>query len=250
MSTAVTSNNQEISITLDVDWAPDVMIDFVAGKLYANNVCATWFVTHISPAIARLRQYPDLFELGIHPNFQPGSTHGDDPEAVLRHCMELVPEATSIRTHGLVQSTQLLEKIMHLTPIKRDVSLFLPHTPHLRPVEYRWRGKTLIRIPFFWEDDFEMEQESPCWRLAPLLALGNGLKVFNFHPCHIYLNSADLRAYQGLKQCLLSHLTSAEAAPFIQEGAGTQGLFTEIVEYLKITGSSQVIRDIAEHWVS
>src|SRR5207244_3974947 len=81
----------------------------VAEQLMASQVRATWFVTHMSPAISRLRRNPELFELGIHPNFLPGSTHGDTPDAVLRHCRALVPDAVSMRTHCLVQSTLLLE---------------------------------------------------------------------------------------------------------------------------------------------
>src|ERR1035441_3475149 len=83
----------DIAISMDVDWAPDFAIDFVAERLIASRVRATWFVTHRSPAIERLRQHRDLFELGIHPNFLPGSSHGDSPAAVLQHCMGLVQDA-------------------------------------------------------------------------------------------------------------------------------------------------------------
>ena len=65
-----------VVLTLDTDWAPDFVIDFVAKQLVAYQVRATWFVTHASPAVERLSQHSDLFELGIHPNFLPGSTHG------------------------------------------------------------------------------------------------------------------------------------------------------------------------------
>src|SRR5215467_8520985 len=95
-------------LTFDIDWAPDFMIDHVAGILVEARVRATWFVTHSSDAIDRLREHPDLFELGIHPNFLPGSSHGSSPQEVLQTCMTIVPEAQSFRTHSLVQSTPLL----------------------------------------------------------------------------------------------------------------------------------------------
>lgn len=216
-----------IAITFDIDWAPDFVIDFLAEQLVACQVRATWFVTHASPAIERLRQHPDLFELGIHPNFLPGSTHGDTPEVVLHHCMALVPNATSMRTHGLVQSSPLLAQIMAQTAITTDVSLFLPHTPYLQPVEYTWQGHSLLRIPYYWEDDFEMERTSPYWHLAPLLAAGEGLKVFDFYPIHVYLNSAEIRPYRALKQRVpnLPTMTSADAAPFVNSGIGARTLF-------------------------
>jgi len=88
-------NNKEIAITLDVDWAPDFVIEDVAELLINSSVRATWFVTHASSAIDDLRKRPDLFELGIHPNFLPGSTQGADVDSVLNHCMSLVPDAVS-----------------------------------------------------------------------------------------------------------------------------------------------------------
>ena len=174
-----------IALTLDVDWAPNFMIDFVAAILIEHHVRATWFITHESPSLERLRMHSDLFELGIHPNFFPGSTHGESPGAVLRHCMRLVPQAVSVSTHGLLQSTALLAQIMDETPVMIDVSLFLPHAPGLGPVEYQWAQRTLLRVPYFWEDDFEMERATPCWQLESLLVGGSGLKVFDFHPVHI-----------------------------------------------------------------
>lgn len=91
-------------LTLDIDWAPDCTIEWIARTLVARQVRATWFVTHLSPAVERLRDHPDLFQLGIHPNFLAGSSHGDTTDAVLGHCMGLVPEALTMRSHALVQS--------------------------------------------------------------------------------------------------------------------------------------------------
>ncbi len=242
--------NDDLVVTLDIDWSPDFAIDFVAERLIAHRICATWFVTHLSPAVARLQQHPELFELGIHPNFLPGSTHGDTPDAVLRHCMALVPEATSMRTHALVQSTPLLEKILTQTAIVTDVSLFLPHTRCLSPVEYRWKGRTMLRIPYYWEDDFEMERSVPCWDLAPLLEVGKGLKVFAFHPIHVYLNSADIGPYQALKQRVrrLSEASQTEVDTYVQTGEGAQRLFMELVGHLAMAGRLLCIRDIYKRW--
>lgn len=244
------SSQNDLALTLDVDWAPDFMIDFAAAVLIEHKVRATWFVTHESPALARLRQQSDLFELGIHPNFFPGSTHGKTPEAVLRHCMELVPDAVSVRTHGLFQSTPLLAQIMDQTPVKIDCSLFAPHAPNLGPVEYQWAQRTLLRLPYFWEDDFEMERAKPCWQLAPLLAKGPGLKIFDFHPVHIYLNSRTMEAYRRLKQRApdLSQSSPDMAGEIIQSGTGTQTLFIELAKYLGEAGQPLLMRDMYGQW--
>ena len=239
-------------ITLDVDWAPDFVIDAVADRFRQAGVRSTWFVTHSSPAVSRLRQSPDLFELGVHPNFLPGSTHGDTPEAVLEHVLGLVPEARSMRTHGLVQSTQLLDLVIRRTPIAIDVTAFLPRTPNLRPFPYPWQGGTLWRVPFFWEDDFEMERSRPCWTLAPYLDVGPGLKVFNFHPIHVYLNSPDMAPYRALKAEAPDLRAALERTVDRHRygGAGTATLLEELLEYLAacVPGRSRTIADLVSDW--
>ena len=241
--------SEDLALTLDVDWAPDFMIDFVAEILIEHRVRATWFITHESPSLARLRMHPDLFELGIHPNFFPGSTHGESPGAVLQHCMALVPQAVSVRTHGLLQSTALLAQIMDQTPVMIDASLFLPHAPELRPIEYQWGQRTLLRVPYFWEDDFEIERTTPCWQLESLMAKGPGLKVFDFHPVHVYLNSHTMEAYRLLKMRAprLSEASPEMAAEIAQTEAGSQTLFIELTKHLSATQSLRM-RDIKEIW--
>src|SRR6266478_4773400 len=236
----------ELVITIDTDWAPDFTIDQAAQILIDHDVRATWFITHTSRAIERLRNQPDLFELGVHPNFLPGSTHGRTAQAVLRHCYELVPDATSLLTHALVQSTPLLNQILKETAITTDVSLFLPYAPFLRPIDYRSVGRNLLRIPYFWEDDFEMERAEVSWCLVPLLDTGPGLKIFDFHPIHIYLNSREMTPYQELKRRTprLTEATESEAETLIQVGRGTQTLFKELVAQLTTSRQSLRIRDL------
>ena len=124
------------AVTFDIDWAPDCAIDFAANLLAERGVKSTWFVTHLSPAVERLRSCPDLFELGIHPNFMPKSSHGVEPEQVLKTCMEFVPEAVSVRTHGLLQSGSLFDLVMSLTPVTFDVSLFHPRALQIEVIKY------------------------------------------------------------------------------------------------------------------
>ncbi|MBV7331999.1 hypothetical protein KFU94_27975 [Chloroflexi bacterium TSY] len=237
-------------ITLDIDWAPDFVIDFVADVLRQHGVRATWFVTHASAAIERLRENAELFELGIHPNFLTNSTHGTTPTEVLSHCMSLVPKATSMRTHSLYQSSPLLANVLESTSIHVDVSLFLPRAAHLQPVEYIWQEKTLLRIPFYWEDDFEMERQDTNWRLDSYCISGSGMKVFNFHPIHIYLNSADMKPYQALKkECpQLQHATPDVVNKHIYHGIGTRSIFIDINQHLTTCARSYCIRDVYASW--
>lgn len=55
-------------LTFDIDWACDGVLADTIDLVEEADVCATWFVTHDTPLLKRLRENPK-FELGIHPNF-------------------------------------------------------------------------------------------------------------------------------------------------------------------------------------
>lgn len=182
-------------ITLDCDWAPDFVISYVAKILSDKGVKATWFVTNESPVLEDLRKN-HLFELGIHPNFGANSTQGIDPDSILTNLKKIVPTAKSVRSHSLIQSSHLIAKF-HKYEIENDVSLFLPKTENLYP--HHIKHIKLFRFPYFWEDDVEMEEGTECWSTNDPVYQLPGLKIFNFHPIHIFLNSRTMNNYNLLK---------------------------------------------------
>lgn len=237
-------------ITIDVDWAPDFAIDFLAGMLVRHGVKATWFLTHDSPAVRRLRDHPDLFELGIHPNFYPGSTHGEGEAAILEHCMALVPDATSMRTHGIYQSSNLLITTVERTPVRHDVSLFLPRGRSLHPVLwYSGTGNHLVRLPYLWEDDHEMGRPDAIWSLDGLARArdAGGLVILDVHPIHAYLNSRDWAPYRAFKASAeaMHQADEAQARRHVAAGPGTRTMLEAIVDHLA-GRPSFTIRDIAD----
>ena len=119
-------------ITLDIDWAPDWTIEDTASILIKNKIKATWFITHRTKAIDRLQNKTKLFELGLHPNCLPESSHGNSEDEVLTHVRTLIPQAVSMRTHGLYQSSNFLKKAAKDFGVKNDVSLILPGMHNLK----------------------------------------------------------------------------------------------------------------------
>jgi hypothetical protein len=233
-------------ITFDIDWAPDFVIDAVAELLIATSIKSTWFVTHLSPAVLRLRKRPNLFELGIHPNFSVGSSHGAEPTAVIHRCLEFVPEARVVRTHGLVQSSNLLDQIFAEAPrLQTDVSLLLPRARCAEPHSFPFGGRLVTRMPYVWEDDLEMIRDDPWWRLKDCAAM-HGLMIFDFHPIHVYMNAPRLAAYNALKG-RVERLSSAlidqvEVEPPTSLGPGR--ILREIISYLTSIGRSYRISDL------
>lgn len=238
----------EFFLTFDVDWAPDFAIDAVASMLRERQLASTWFVTHRSPAVERLSKQPELFELGIHPNFLPNSTHGSDPTEVLDHVLEIVPNAISLRPHSVVQSGRLLELIITRTRIRLESACFLPGMPGIRPTYFTQFGGSLLRVPFFWADDYEMGQEAPDWDPTRFFTVA-GVKVFDFHPLHVYMNSSSKDGYVDIKRAVphLSDLSTSQADAYKFVGEGVQTLFTRMLDHITdTTGSSRRLCDL-EH---
>jgi hypothetical protein len=249
--------NNFFAFTVDVDWAPDYMIDYMAEAFTAAGARVTWFLTHASPAVDRLRHNP-LFELGIHPNFLPGSTHGSSDDAVMKHCLELAPGAKSVRTHALVQNSRLMWMMRHKYDIRVDCSLFLPFTPNIIPhtLCHSAAEVPLVRIPFFWEDDVECLRPNRSWNASDANIHVHGIKMFNFHPMYVGLNEDDFKRYESVKSELckgrpLNELSQEELIPYTNTGAGVNTFFKGILEHIRINNlPTFTAAEIAEHFLS
>lgn len=223
---------QQIAITFDIDWAPDWAVARCAALCRAHGVPATFFVTHPSPVLADLRR--DGFELGLHPNLLPNSSHGVTAEDVLDHCLELVPEARSLRTHALVQSSPFFALIADRYPsIDTDVSLLLPLHPGLKPVDIHMgeSNRRITRLPYFWEDD--VAAADPAWNWFAPPPAGEGLQIYDFHPIHIALNTGRMDHYRALKSGTvgrpLSSLTEDACAPYVNTAGGAASFLARLM---------------------
>ena len=217
-----------ILITLDIDWAPDFIIKKVDEMLTEKNVKATWFVTHKSAYLKTLSKNRN-YELGIHPNFMSDSTQGNSIEEILSNLKKIVPTARSVRTHGLLQSTRILEKF-HKYDIENDVSLFAPNSNN---PPYYLKFAKLYRFPYFWEDAVNM-MEDKTWSLPESILQEDGLKIFNFHPLHIYFNFHHIEQYENFKAKNGYKFSDKSAVDeFINKNSnGAQTFFRDLVSAL------------------
>lgn len=238
------TTTSNVYLTIDIDWAPDFAIDYVADLAIENQVHTTWFVTHRSKSIREISTRKDYFELGVHPNFFAKSDHGKTHLEVIEHCQELVPDALSVRTHGLVNSTNLQNLMIEKTDWKINASIFLPGAKNLKPTEYTYNDKKIILAPYMWEDSYEVGKASPLnERLCDIQS--NGLSILNFHPIHIYLNSASVKQYSDLKSALTTPLNEAPKSlvdSFINPNFGIRNVFENLLE--EIGGSSNPLSSL------
>src|SRR4051794_20579892 len=107
-------DNVSAALTFDIDWNADYIVQNAIDLCDDLKVPATFFITHKSKVVDRLKS--THHERGLHPNFGFGSTHGSTPEEVLDHVSALAPEAVSIRSHGLTNSSSLFAMISNRCP--------------------------------------------------------------------------------------------------------------------------------------
>ncbi len=184
----------KIFLSFDVDWAHDeVLADTIT--LVENAGCAaTWFVTHDTPLLARLRENPK-FTLGIHPNFNPLLAGGavESSDTVLAALMKLVPEARVVRSHSLVQSERLVDSF-HAHGLTHVSNFFVPETA---APQMPWRlWDDMVCIPHCWQDNVSMRLHH---HPQPPKRDASGVRVYDFHPIHIFLNSENIARYESAR---------------------------------------------------
>jgi hypothetical protein len=240
----------EILITLDIDWVPDWIIEDVAIRLREAGVKSTWFATHQCRAIDQLVQDP-LFEVGLHPNFLSGSSHGKTPDQVLSTMRRWFPTARAVRTHSLFQSEPLLELMVNRHKLDIDCSIHLPQVANITPHQLRFTedGRELIRIPHVFQDNMYMMRKD-AWDASLDWIKTPGLKVFNFHPIHIVLNSVDFKPYTILKnQKDLAEVTRDDFEFIDRDKRGT-GDFFDMILGLAASQPTRTISEYASAWAA
>lgn len=68
----------KITLSFDVDWAPDFDLEYVSHYSIENNIISTWLITHESPLIEKLNSKSNLCVLGLHPNFYKNLDYGNE----------------------------------------------------------------------------------------------------------------------------------------------------------------------------
>lgn len=184
-------------LTFDIDWASDEVFEYTIDIIEKANVCATWFITHYTPLLKRLRENPK-FELGIHPNFNyllvGDKRNGATAVEVVDRLMQIVPEAKSVRSHSLTQSSILLN-IFKEKGLKFHCNTLIPFNKEVivKPAKL-WNN--MVDCPHIWEDDVACLNKN----FNPIdVSDYKGLKIFDFHPIHVFLNTEKIEQYEKAK---------------------------------------------------
>jgi hypothetical protein len=132
---------------------------------------------------------------------------------------------------------------MRSTPIEVDVSTFMPGASGLEPALFQWHRGAMWKVPYYWEDDLEFSQNTPVWDLDSLLPPRGGLAIFNFHPIHIYLNTADHMHYEKVRKevCSFSDATKDSLERWRNTQEGTDTLFQHLLGRIGKHGGHKIL---------
>ncbi|MBT4764645.1 hypothetical protein HOO14_06585, partial [bacterium] len=203
--------------------------------LEKKDIKVTWFVTHDTPLLKRLRNNSN-FELGIHPNFnfllQGDFKYGGTDSEVIDHFLKIVPGAKSVRSHSLTQSSRL-SSLFSLKGLTHESNMFIPEYSKMDVKPFKHvSGMTIC--PYIWGDylDFSLSCNKSNFKETVLLS---GLKIFNFHPIHIYLNTDSIEMFESTRNL---HYRPQELYKYRNMDLGVRDRFLELlsVEYKKPMG--------------
>lgn len=218
--------------TVDVEWSPEWAIAATYELADRFEIPLTPFLTHESAYLRdRLRDPAARGDVGLHPNFLPGSTHGRTVEEVVAAVCELWPDAISYRSHCFYDETRAMRAFEH-RGFRYESNLCLFLQPQLAPLR---SSTSLTRLPVFWEDDFHVAHAIP-WRLDVLRGalMTPGLKIFDMHPLRVALNSPDEQHYDRARHLYSS--PDADRGDLLHQGDGTASFLSEVYAFVRQHG--------------
>jgi hypothetical protein len=186
-------------LTFDIDWCSDEVLSYTLDIIDRNNIKATFFITHETKLLERMRENKNI-ELGIHPNFNfllnGDFRYGKNIKEIIQYYIKLVPDAISVRSHSLTQNTNIINMFCELNLLNHS-NTHIPYSSNINIKPYKlWNN--MLEIPFFWEDDIHCLYD---WDFNISDTFNtNGLKVYNFHPIHIFLNTNTLNIYENARE--------------------------------------------------
>lgn len=210
-----------VAITLDVDWAPDPVIEDAISLLDSFEIPATVFSTHADGVSLHARH-----ERAIHPNFltDDESTSAAD---VLDSLASLYPDASGLRSHSMYVHTRLREGYADVG-IDYESNYLL----YGRPIEPVLMYPGVVQFPVSFMDDMWLRRGKPIGAGVDLLdgqEVGTDtVVVYDFHPIHVYLNSPSIDHYEEHKDRDPTALAEARA-----DGHGVRDAFRDVLSAIE-----------------
>ena len=174
------SKTNTIYMSFDIDWVPDYMLEMVANMVSGLDV--TFMHTHSSKYSRKIKAE---FSDGIHPNIMKNSDQGNDIHSVKAFFKKIKIDFSVCRFHRLSFGYSDLEELAK-DGTKLDSSTILFNGKNIIP-NYQ-ADLDMVFAPYFWEDGIYLATKE-YMKGAIIDWETRGLKILDFHPLDIYLNT-------------------------------------------------------------
>jgi hypothetical protein len=221
------------ALTADQDWAPAWASEQLLAAATTHGLPLHVFRTNPCPvlddafAAGRITQ-------GWHPNFLPGSSHGETLEEVIAYCRAHFPVARTARAHCFMEHTMAWDALA-AAGIVADSQVPTYFQQDLTPFLH---ASGIWRLPVYFEDDIFFRyfpDELAIARLESTL-FGPGLKILNFHPTFLAANVPSPTYYGHIKSRWFSAGANHEA--LVHSGRGTRQVFEDLTALIESRGFS------------
>lgn len=217
-----------IIVTIDTDWACEPAIEETLDFLKSQKIIPTVFITHRSAAVEACF---DEIDVGLHPYFDPSSSHGSTIAEVVKHVMDLPHNLPAYRCHRFA-SCNLSRQAMAEAGmvISSNVCADLEIVPIFRD------RFGLLEVPIFLEDGGYLWRRHPLEMTQQLREKmqGPGTKVLLIHPMHFAINTPDFAYMYQIKQSMSreawKNMTQSTLNELRWQGRGMRDLIAEILQ--------------------
>lgn len=217
-------------LTFDTDWAHEDYVNYTLDLLTNFQRKSTWFITNDflnKPKLLSRLENDSNIEIGIHPNFNPSllghEGYQASVEKILQQLLDIVPTAKSVRSHSLCQNTRMSD-IFAEYGLTHECNDFVPWESGIKLGAFKMPNG-ITRAPHFWEDDIAANAGLP-FDDSSIFTETSGLKIFDFHPIHVFLNMENMELYEDSREI---HYVPEELEKIRREGPGTESLLLQIL---------------------
>ncbi len=219
------------ALTADQDWAPAWASEQLLAAAAALGMPLHVFRTNPCPVLDEAAARGRITQ-GWHPNFLPGSDHGDTPEQVIAYCRAHFPGCRTARAHCFMEHTMAWDALAAAGVIA-DSQLPTYFQEGLVPLMH---ASGIWRLPVYFEDDIFFRSfplDLPLDRIQATL-FGPGLKVLNFHPTFVAANVPSPAYYAEIKTRWFS--PAGDHRKLVHPGRGTRAVLEELAALVTSKG--------------
>jgi len=219
------------ALTSDQDWAPAWASQQLLNATATLGVPLHVFRTNPCPVLDEAFANGRITQ-GWHPNFLPGSSHGETLDDVIAYCRSHFPAARTARAHCFMEHSMAWDALA-VAGIVADSQIPTYFQENLTPLLH---ASGIWRFPVYLEDDIFFRYFPDVLSLHAVEAtlFAPGVKIFNFHPTFVAANVPSLAYYTTIKSRWFS--PDADHPKMVHPDRGTRTVLEELTALVRARG--------------